>query len=499
MNIVGRSVSHKKFGSGKIASLEKNGDITIAFDGDEKPTRRFQFPTPFVDWKYLSTDDAELADAIKNLIDTGDISSIMADTRKAEEQAAGSAAVMPEAEPEESSPADIPDAAEPDSLPEVAAPPESEKPTEPAEPKPEEPAAEKPAEAPEPKPAKNPTKKPTKKPAPKAAKPEAKEEAAPAPEEDAASEADAGETAKKPTQKGKQPPKSSPKAAAPKKGKAQPKPATEEASPEEDSTPGEDNAVQKPAAKSKASTKKDAKGSAKPAAKAAAKPAAGKKATAAPDAEEPAAKPAKPAKDAKKAKEEAAKKPSKSDYVPPERVKGVPHTFFVFQTKTYKQGASGGYIWAPYSLTDGTTQTCWDILEHVMPGDIIIHGEDAKIKAISQVKSKSYEAKRPAEFDSKPRFSDMGRKIDCEYVPAKSQVPTKNFIEDIMRLAANRRYSPFNSNGTGNTGYLYDLDPELAQIFIKGVAEANPQIKDAAFIKKFLGMKLGSKSASKAK
>ncbi len=64
-------------------------------------------------------------------------------------------------------------------------------------------------------------------------------------------------------------------------------------------------------------------------------------------------------------------------------------------------------------------------------------------------------------------------------------------------MAAPRKYSPFNSNGTGNTGYLYDLDPVLAQIFIRGLANANPQLIKIEFIKEFLSLKLESEDASK--
>ena len=455
MNIVGRKVSHKKFGPGEIASLEKNGDITISFDkDDEKPTRRFQFPQPFVDGKYLTTDDAELAAAIEKLIETGDISPIMADSlQKAE--------ARPEPEFED-----------------------AQEPIAPEEPEPEQKAAK--AEA-HPKAA--PEAKPKAKPAPAA---EHKDAAAPEPNAEAEAAPEAKTESKAPAKTpvkaldAKAPAKDTPEAKAEAPAKAASKPKADPKAPAKAAPKAASEAKTEAKAASKAPSKSSAEG--KPATKAPAKTAsksAGAKAKPAPEA-------------ASEAEgEDTPKKTTKSDYRPPERVDGVPHTFFVFQTKTFQQGAKGGYIWAPYSLTDGTTQTCWDILEYVMPGDIIIHGEDAKIKAISQVESRCYEAPRPPEFDSKPRFSETGRKIDCAYVLAGTKVPTKTFLEDIKRLAAPRKYSPFNSNGTGNTGYLYDLDPVLAQIFIRGLANANPQLIKIEFIKEFLSLKLESEDASK--
>ena len=173
-------------------------------------------------------------------------------------------------------------------------------------------------------------------------------------------------------------------------------------------------------------------------------------------------------------------------YTAPERVKGVPQTYFVLQGGTFASSSAGGYIWAPYSQNDGVHQPYWDSLEYVEPGDIIIHGEGAKMKAVSCVKAPFRESDKPVEFATKTKFTDKGRKIDCEYHIVKNPVPTKQYRDDIIRLVAGKRFSPFNNLGNGNNGYLYDLDGELAKIFLGALVEANPELKEVRFIVDYL-------------
>ena len=195
-----------------------------------------------------------------------------------------------------------------------------------------------------------------------------------------------------------------------------------------------------------------------------------------PKAEKPVA-PAAPVDKAPEAEKAAAPSPKErgkaevkqKNYTAPERVNGVPQTYFVLQGGTFAASSIGGYIWAPYSQKDGLRQPYWDSLEFVEAGDILIHGEEAKIKAVSCVKAPFREAEKPIEFANKTKFTDKGRMIDCEYHIAKNPVPTKQYKDDIIRLVAGKRFSPFNNLGNGNNGYLYDLDREMAKIFIKAL------------------------------
>ena len=60
-------------------------------------------------------------------------------------------------------------------------------------------------------------------------------------------------------------------------------------------------------------------------------------------------------------------------------------------------------------------------------------------------------------------------------------IKTSNYIEDIVRLC-NTKYSPFNKYGTGNMGYLYEINREMAKIFLNAAVTANPYLKSHQII-----------------
>ncbi len=49
-------------------------------------------------------------------------------------------------------------------------------------------------------------------------------------------------------------------------------------------------------------------------------------------------------------------------------------------------------------------------------------------------------------------------------------------------LQRNKLYTPFDKDGNGNMGYLYDIDPRLASIFLQAAAEKNENVKDLDYI-----------------
>ena len=45
------------------------------------------------------------------------------------------------------------------------------------------------------------------------------------------------------------------------------------------------------------------------------------------------------------------------------------------------------------------------------------------------------------------------------------------------------KYSPFDKDGNGNMGYLYELNQSLAAYFIQEIAKKNPEVIDLDYIK----------------
>lgn len=164
-----------------------------------------------------------------------------------------------------------------------------------------------------------------------------------------------------------------------------------------------------------------------------------------------------------------------------ERIPGKRMTFYVFQGGTFGGESRGGYIWAPISSKDGGMPHHWTRLLDVRPGDIIFHGYNAHVQAISVARGECYECVQPAELRTEDLWEQAGRRVDCEYIVLERPIKTADYRDDILRLC-NVKYAPFDKDGNGNMGYLYELNRELAQIFLKGVVKANPSLAVVDYI-----------------
>ena len=164
-----------------------------------------------------------------------------------------------------------------------------------------------------------------------------------------------------------------------------------------------------------------------------------------------------------------------------ERIPGKRMTFYVFQGGTFDRESRGGYIWAPISSKDGGMPHHWTRLLDVRPGDIIFHGYNAHVQAISVARGACYECTQPAELRTEDLWEQAGRRVDCEYIVLDQPIKTADYRDDILRLC-NVKYAPFDKDGNGNMGYLYELNRGLAQIFLKGIVKANPSLAAVDYI-----------------
>lgn len=181
----------------------------------------------------------------------------------------------------------------------------------------------------------------------------------------------------------------------------------------------------------------------------------------------------------------AAKTVAKKGTAKQERITGQPMTFYVFQGGTFEEESRGGYIWAPLSSKDGGAPHHWTRLLEVQSGDIIFHGYSGYVQAISVARGQCYECNQPEELRSEDQWELAGRRVDCEYIVLDHPIKTSNYREDILRLC-NVKYAPFDKDGNGNMGYLYELNRELAQIFMRAIVKANKGLADVDYVSKLL-------------
>ncbi len=178
-------------------------------------------------------------------------------------------------------------------------------------------------------------------------------------------------------------------------------------------------------------------------------------------------------------------RPKSSQFRTAERESGRRLTFYVFQGKTFDKASREGYIWAPIKNKDGDEFHHWHRLLDVMKGDVIFHGCDGEIVAISVARDRCYNADNPDTIITGDTWDNNGRRVDCDYIVLANPVKTALFRPDIIELST-EKYSAFNRLGDGNLGYLYRLDPRLAAIFTKCLLQGNPVLDDMDFVQDIL-------------
>jgi hypothetical protein len=168
-----------------------------------------------------------------------------------------------------------------------------------------------------------------------------------------------------------------------------------------------------------------------------------------------------------------------------QRIEGKRMTFFVFQGNTFDKEFRGGYIWAPISNKSGTMPHHWTRLLDVRKGDIILHGCDGYVRAISVACGACYDCPQPVELTVEELWDREGRRVDCDYTQIVKPIKTSAFTDDIIRLCQ-AKYSPFDKNGNGNMGYLFEINRELAKIFVEASVKQNLYLASIDYIRELL-------------
>lgn len=139
--------------------------------------------------------------------------------------------------------------------------------------------------------------------------------------------------------------------------------------------------------------------------------------------------------------------------------------FWIFQNQSYGEESREGYIFARFN---GPPH--WERLREAREGHIILHSYHAAVVAVSVVRDSAYPWTR---YDGA-----HGRRVDCDYHRLRRIVSTSARIDKNAALSAGAMHQPFNSNGTGNMGYLYDMTSKLRDYCISEIIKLNPYILD---------------------
>lgn len=157
-----------------------------------------------------------------------------------------------------------------------------------------------------------------------------------------------------------------------------------------------------------------------------------------------------------------------------------PLTFIVFQGRTFDNECAGGYIWAPIYDSAGKRPHHWERMEAIRKGDIILNVSKDGIRAVSIAKGQCHPCDRPVAFKELEQWEKNGLRVDCDYFVLKNPVRHGDYKDEILKYSR-VKYSPFNKQGTGNQGYLFEIDKELAKFFIEIAKKQNPGLLNGGF------------------
>ena len=160
--------------------------------------------------------------------------------------------------------------------------------------------------------------------------------------------------------------------------------------------------------------------------------------------------------------------------------------YYCFQGKQFVHEASAGYIFA--GDDDGIHH--WARLKELKDGDIIFHGTVQGVLAISVVQGKCFNAQRPKEhLLANDRPFQVGLMVETKYDLLRRAICTVEYIDEIIRLQGNSKGKgyPFNKNGKGNEGYLFNLHKDLAKLFMQEIIKRNPSMAERDYVKAILG------------
>lgn len=138
--------------------------------------------------------------------------------------------------------------------------------------------------------------------------------------------------------------------------------------------------------------------------------------------------------------------------------------FWVFQNKTYDKESYEGYIFAGFN-----GKHHWERLREVRKDHVIIHSYRQEVVAVSVAKGSAY---------SWNRYDGIGRRVDCEYHRLRRTISTSARKAKNIELCRGADYQPFDRNGEGNQGYLFDMTLKLRDYYISEIIKYNPYIVD---------------------
>lgn len=151
--------------------------------------------------------------------------------------------------------------------------------------------------------------------------------------------------------------------------------------------------------------------------------------------------------------------------------------FIVMQGETYTEEKKAGILWSPQKDKSGSVPHSYRRMKEVEKGDRIFHYVKGFIVAISVAEDNCTEVAKPKISGFSKYGNNSGYLVMADYHELENPLSIGKHIESIKQYLP-VKYSAFQSDGTGNPGYLFPCNEELTLQFLDLISLQNINIPD---------------------
>ncbi len=145
------------------------------------------------------------------------------------------------------------------------------------------------------------------------------------------------------------------------------------------------------------------------------------------------------------------------------------NSFIVMQGETYQEEHSAGVLWTPQIDKSGMVPHSWNRMQELKKGDIVFHYVKGLLVAISRVREGCYKGNKPKNQGEQGEEAFIARSA---YRELEHPLSIKEYFQEIQPLLP-VKYSAFQEDASGNSGYLYPCNEELAMKLLELISSLN--------------------------
>ncbi|ANU10966.1 hypothetical protein A1A1_08079 [Planococcus antarcticus DSM 14505] len=148
------------------------------------------------------------------------------------------------------------------------------------------------------------------------------------------------------------------------------------------------------------------------------------------------------------------------------------NSFIVMQGETYQGEQSAGVLWTPQIDKSGMVPHSWYRMQELKKGDIVFHYVKGFLVAISHVREDCRNGTKPKNTDEQQDGTEDAFIARAVYRELENPLSVKEFFREIEPLLP-VKYAAFQEDASGNSGYLYPCNEELAMKFLELISSLN--------------------------